>query len=131
MSVTLLNSPLLQLKRKEPAIEAQTPQAVGVHHFLWQLDDDVRQVHRRLVDGVVGTVQPQEIIQLVTLIGRVKARYIAKVLEAGRSPTPLRSQQVAEVRDLRDQLKELEDGLAYIRQAAERGDLQVEGVLVS
>lgn len=78
--------------------------------------------------AILGEIQPAEVEDLVALIGRIQGRYVARLLEAGKADKPLGDAGYQEIRRLREQVDELQAGLAHIRRSAETGALRIRGL---
>jgi hypothetical protein len=78
--------------------------------------------------AMVGRIEQMEIDMLIEIGAKTRGRYISKLLEIGRANKALSFSATEEVRGLREQHEEIIRGLDLLREALERGEIEIEGV---
>jgi hypothetical protein len=115
---------------------AQTPlskpgEIVSVARFAKSMRDRSRAAQYDKTKAMVGRIEQLEIDMLIDIGAKTRARYISKLLEIGRANKPLSFSASEEVRGLREQHEEIMRGLDLLREALERGEVEIEGVEVT
>ena len=103
---------------------------VNPQQFVRELERFASEESKRAVADVVMDVQPAEIEGVAKLAGRIKGRYLAKLLDVGSPDKP--SVQEAEIKELtkyRETFEELNRGLDILKSAIETGDISVRGTI--
>jgi hypothetical protein len=114
----------------EPSLASTRPRGTPVNalQFARSISDAERRERARQMRDTVTAVKPEEFSRVIQLLGKLKARYAAMVLELGRSERVSSSSIVVEIKNTREQIFELEQGLAFLRQAVIDGEVRVAGV---
>jgi hypothetical protein len=102
--------------------------SISVPRFAKTMRERVRAAQYEKTKAMVGQIEQFELDQLIELAAKTRARYFSKLLEFGRANRPLSFAASEEVKGLREQHEEIERGLELLREALERGELEVEGV---
>lgn len=116
---------------RNPAASAPAPRsepAISVARYAKSMRERSRAAQYDRTKAMVGKIEQDEIDMLIELGARTRARYISKLLEIGRSNKPLSFSASEEVRGLREQQEEIERGLEILRDALERGEIEIAGV---
>ena len=102
--------------------------AVNARQYVVELDRFLNRQNNNLTQGVVLDVASHEIEQVIRLSARVRGRYIAKVLDIGRSETGgLKESELLELRRHRQSCEELSLGIDILKEAIAVGDISVTG----
>lgn len=96
--------------------------------YVQKLSSRARELEREQMNWALGRVEPAELEALVRQIARLKGRHATLVLEQAQGERPMRPQQLAEIRALREQVHELEQGLEVLKDAILEGTAQITGV---
>ena len=101
---------------------------VNARQYVVELDRFLNRQNNNLTQGVVLDVASHEIEQVIRLSARVRGRYIAKVLDIGRSETGgLKESELLELRRHRQSCEELSLGIDILKEAIAVGDISVTG----
>ena len=101
---------------------------VNARQYVVELDRFLNRQNNNLTQGVVLDVASYEIEQVIRLSARVRGRYIAKVLDIGRSETGgLKESELLELRRHRQSCEELSFGIDILKEAIAVGDISVTG----
>ena len=101
---------------------------VNARQYVVELDRFLNRQNNDLTQGVVLDVASHEIEQVIRLSARVRGRYIAKVLDIGRSETGgLKESELLELRRHRQSCEELSFGIDILKEAIAVGDISVTG----
>ena len=101
---------------------------VNARQYVVELDRFLNRQNNNLTQGVVLDVSSHEIEQVIRLSARVRGRYIAKVLDIGRSETGgLKEAELLELRRHRQSCEELSFGIDILKEAIAVGDISVTG----
>ena len=101
---------------------------VNPRQYVVELDRFVNRQNANLTQGVVLDVSSLEIEQVIKLSARVRGRYIAKVLDIGRSETGgLKEAELLELRRHRQSCDELSLAIDVLKEAITVGDISVTG----
>ena len=101
---------------------------VNPRQYVVELDRFLNRQNANLTQGVVLDVSSHEIEQVVKLSARVRGRYIAKVLDIGRSETGgLKETELLELRRHRQSCDELCLAIDVLKEAIAVGDISVTG----
>ena len=114
--------------RPQPEQPRPVTMAISVPRFAKTMRERVRSAQYDKTKLMVGQIEQFEIDQLIELAAKTRARYFSKLLEFGRSNRPLSFAASEEVKGLREQHDEIVRGLDMLREALERGEIEVEGV---
>ena len=101
---------------------------VNPRQYVVELDRFFSRQNSNLTQGIVLDVSSKEIEQIIKLSARVRGRYIAKVLDVGRSEKGgLKESELAELRRCRESCEELSLGITALKEAISDGDITVIG----
>ena len=101
---------------------------VNPRQYVVELDRFLSRQNSNLTQGIVLDVSSKEIEQIIKLSARVRGRYIAKVLDVGRSEKGgLKESELAELRRCRESCEELSLGITALKEAISDGDITVIG----
>ena len=101
---------------------------VNPRQYVVELDRFLSRQNSNLTQGIVLDVSSKEIEQIIKLSARVRGRYIAKVLDVGRSEKGgLKESELAELRRCRESCEELSLGITALKEAISGGDITVIG----
>ena len=101
---------------------------VNPRQYVVELDRFFSRQNSNLTQGIVLDVSSKEIEQITKLSARVRGRYIAKVLDVGRSEKGgLKESELAELRRCRESCEELSLGIIALKEAISDGDITVIG----
>jgi len=101
---------------------------VNPRQYVVELDRFLSRQNSNLTQGIVLDVSSKEIEQITKLSARVRGRYIAKVLDVGRSEKGgLKESELAELRRCRESCEELSLGITALKEAISDGDITVIG----
>ena len=101
---------------------------VNPRQYVVELDRFLSRQNSNLTQGIVLDVSSKEIEQITKLSARVRGRYIAKVLDVGRSEKGgLKESELAELRRCRESCEELSLGIIALKEAISDGDITVIG----
>ncbi len=114
--------------RPPPPPQYKAEIGISVPRFAKTMRERVRAAQYDKTKAMVGQIEQFEIDQLIELAAKTRARYFSKLLEFGRSNRPLSFAASEEVKGLRDQHEEIVRGLDMLRDALERGEIEIEGV---
>ena len=113
---------------QKPRNESSHEGAVNARQYVVELDRFLNRQNNNLTQGVVLDVSSHEIEQVIKLSARVRGRYIAKVLDIGRSETGgLKESELLELRRHRQSCEELSLGIDILKEAIAVGDISVTG----
>ena len=108
--------------------ESSHERTVNARQYVVELDRFLNRQNNNLTQGVVLDVSSHEIEQVIRLSARVRGRYIAKVLDIGRSETGgLKESELLELRRHRQSCEELSFGIDILKEAIAVGDISVTG----
>ncbi|MBB45810.1 MAG: hypothetical protein CMM43_06850 [Rhodospirillaceae bacterium] len=117
-----------ELAIKKPGNESSHEGTVNGRQYVVELDRFLNSQNNNLTQGVVLDVSSHEIEQVIKLSARVRGRYIAKVLDIGRSETGgLKESELLELRRHRQSCEELSLGIDILKEAISVGDISVTG----
>ena len=113
---------------QKPKNESSHEGTVNARQYVVELDRFLNRQNNNLTQGVVLDVSSHEIEQVIKLSARVRGRYIAKVLDIGRSETGgLKESELLELRRHRQSCEELSLGIDILKEAIAVGDISVTG----
>ena len=113
---------------QKPKNESSYEGTVNARQYVVELDRFLNRQNNNLTQGVVLDVSSHEIEQVIRLSARVRRRYIAKVLDFGRSETGgLKESELLELRRHRQSCEELSLGIDILKEAIAVGDISVTG----
>ena len=113
---------------QKPKNESSHEGTVNARQYVVELDRFLNRQNNNLTQGVVLDVSSHEIEQVIRLSARVRGRYIAKVLDIGRSETGgLKESELLELRRHRQSCEELSFGIDILKEAIAVGDISVTG----
>ena len=113
---------------QKPKNESSHEGTVNARQYVVELDRFLNRQNNNLTQGVVLDVSSHEIEQVIRLSARVRGRYIAKVLDIGRSETGgLKESELLELRRHRQSCEELSLGIDILKEAIAVGDISVTG----
>ena len=113
---------------QKPKYESSHEGTVNARQYVVELDRFLNRQNNNLTQGVVLDVASHEIEQVIRLSARVRGRYIAKVLDIGRSETGgLKESELLELRRHRQSCEELSLGIDILKEAIAVGDISVTG----
>ena len=96
--------------------------------FQPEVGSNVRRLLFENLDNITASSIEKEIEQVIKLAARVRGRYIAKVLDIGRSETGgLKESELLELRRHRQSCEELSLGIDILKEAIAVGDISVTG----
>ena len=117
-----------ELAIQKPRNESSHEGAVNARQYVVELDRFLNRQNNNLTQGVVLDVSSHEIEQVIKLSARVRGRYIAKVLDIGRSEAGgLKESELLELRRHRQSCEELSLGIDILKEAIAVGDISVIG----
>ena len=117
-----------ELATHKPRNESSHEGTVNARQYVVELDRFLNRQNNNLTQGVVLDVSSHEIEQVIKLSARVRGRYIAKVLDIGRSETGgLKESELLELRRHRQSCEELSLGIDILKEAIAVGDISVTG----
>lgn len=102
--------------------------SMNTNLFMKAINERCHDAKCQRMASLVGIIHPGEIEALLHRIADIKARYIAAVLETGKTRGTPRPGQHDELRYLRTLLNEAEQGLDTLRDSIIQGELLVEGL---
>ena len=133
MNLAILRRPTTESSapapRLRPVVDANPPPRMTARQFFVALEQRAARLQSDRAMAILGEIQPAEVEDLVALIGRIQGRYVARLLEAGKADKPLGEAGFNEIRRLREQVEELQSGLAHIRLTTESGALRIRGLV--
>jgi hypothetical protein len=101
---------------------------VNPRQYVVELDRFLSRQNSNLTQDIVLDVSSKEIEQITKLSARVRGRYIAKVLDVGRSEKGgLKESELTELRRCRESCEELSLGITALKEAISDGDITVIG----
>ena len=103
---------------------------ISVAHYAKSMRERSRAAQYDRTKAMVGRIEQMEIDMLIEIGAKTRGRYISKLLEIGRANKALSFSATEEVRGLREQHEEITRGLDLLREALERGEIEIEGVEV-
>ena len=113
---------------QKPKNKSSYEGTVNARQYVVELDRFLNRQNNNLTQGVVLDVSSHEIEQVIRLSARVRGRYIAKVLDIGRSETGgLKESELLELRRHRQSCEELSFGIDILKEAIAMGDISVTG----
>ena len=113
---------------QKPKNESFHEGTVNARQYVVELDRFLNRQNNNLTQGVVLDVASHEIEQVIRLSARVRGRYIAKVLDIGRSETGgLKATELLELRRHRQSCDELSLAIDVLKEAIAVGDISVTG----
>jgi hypothetical protein len=101
---------------------------ISVARYAKSMREKSRAAQYEKTKATVGRIEQIEIDLLIDMGAKTRARYISKLLEFGRTNKPLSLSASEEVKGLREQHEEISRGLDLLREALERGEIEIEGV---
>ncbi len=104
------------------------PAQLTVQQYLRHMDDVVRAETKSGVMAMLVSVTRQEVQSLIHATAKAKGRYFASLLESAQGKGLPGTGKSEELRRLRENYQELEQGLGMLREAIEAEVVQVGGV---
>jgi len=103
---------------------------VNPQQYTRELDRLIQDESRRAVADTLMDVRSAEIEGVAKLAGRIKARYLAKLLDVGDQSKPgVQETEIKELMRYRETFEELGRGLDMLKTAIETGDVVVSGMI--
>ena len=103
---------------------------VNPQQYTRELDRFVADEARRTVAETLRDVRSAEIEGVARLAARIKARYLAKLLDAGNpSKSGVQENEIKELIRYRETYEEFGRGLDMLKAAIEAGDVSVSGMI--
>ena len=113
----------------QPAV-APRP-ALSVQQYLRELQFQVSGHNQNEVRQALVDVTPGEIERVSRVVAKLRGRYLAQVLELGQTVhKPVPEGEIKQLRAHREMYEEAARGLDYLKDAIEKGDIGLNGVIM-
>lgn len=101
----------------------------NIGQYIYHLNNDIRAFTRAETESAVMKCTPVEVQRVARLLAKLKGRYLAQVVDLGSlKRASIGEMDIQNLRHAREMAEEVERGLASLREAVEKGDLQLDGV---
>lgn len=131
-NVTALKMPVQQRPAAAPAASQRLKIFENVPssgQYLYHLSSDIRAFTRSETENAVVKCTPVEIQRVARLLAKFRGRYLAQVVDLGSLKRgSITEMDIGDLRRAREMVEEVENGLAALRDAIERGDLPMDGI---
>jgi hypothetical protein len=115
---------------KAPAAAPQRPM-LSVQQYLRELQFQVSGHNQNEVRQALVEVTPGEIERVTRVVAKLRGRYLAQVLELGQAVhKPVPEGEIKQLRAFRETYEEAAQGLDYLKDAIEKGDIGLNGVIM-
>lgn len=103
-------------------------QQLSARQFVTRLDARAQALSREQMAWALGRIDPKELDATITHLAKLRGRYATLSLEYTQGDRPIRGSSIAELREMREQITEIEFGLETLKAAILDGTLEVAGV---
>lgn len=101
----------------------------NIGQYIYHLNNDIRAFTRAETESAVMKCAPVEVQRVARLLAKLRGRYLALVVDLGSlKRASIGETDIHNLRQAREMAEEVERGLAALREAIEKGDLQLDGV---
>ena len=101
----------------------------NIGQYIYHLNNDIRAFTRAETEAAVMKCTPVEVQRVARLLAKLRGRYLAQVVDLGSlKRASIGEMDIQNLRQSREMAEEVERGLATLREAVEKGDLQLDGV---
>ena len=101
----------------------------NIGQYIYHLNNDIRAFTRAETEAAVMKCTPVEVQRVARLLAKLRGRYLAQVVDLGSlKRASIGEMDIQNLRHAREMAEEVERGLASLREAVEKGDLQLDGV---
>lgn len=131
IKAALLGTDMSKLSARERlALREGKPAALTPRQYVQRLNSRGRELEREQMQWALGRVEQKEIDAMLLHLAKMRGRYATLVVEYAQTDRQIRTSAIAELKDLREQIEELDRGLDMLKEAILDGIAEVAGVKI-
>ncbi len=105
-------------------------QLMDQNRFLSEIEQGIRLANREIIHRRIPSIGKEEVLQLAVKVGRLRARYLEAAFKIGigEEGDPPDQSEINELRMRREMFEETREAFRALREAINRGYVDVDGV---
>ncbi len=99
-----------------------TSDDADIRRLFQELEHEIKGINREKISEIAGSVSKESFVNVATTVARLRAKYLAKVIEL-QSTDDISGNDISALRGLRTMYEEATEGFAAMEHALDRGYL--------